>query len=223
MRVRETVPDSVLVEAPTRSSRRPHPAGTHRSACRRARSIRERVPGRAEQLLQAREPAALRELALREVAEEVETKRRVPSSRRRHARGARARPGAEAIGERLLALIRPTPVPAPRPPAGRSSQRLDGRARPPLRGAPRTVRAPGSEQLETLRRLAAVLGAHLLIEPGDDVAGDRRPRRARARHHLRVAGRAAPSGGLGAAAEPLVMSLMRRLPGVDVRMRDASS
>ena len=78
--------------------------------------------------------------------------------------------GPQAVGERLLALIKPDP----------RSQRVVRRA---WRSAQRlgaeldllwvTDHEPTDEeqeQLDGLRRLASVLGAHLLIERGDDVA-----------------------------------------------------
>ena len=79
---------------------------------------------------------------------------------------------AQAVGERLLALIKPTP----------RAQRLVRRA---WRSAQRLgadldllwVKRPGykpsneeQDQLDAIGRLAAVLGAHLLVEEGDDVA-----------------------------------------------------
>ena len=68
-------------------------------------------------------------------------------------------------------------------------------------------RSPGAaerERLEALRRLASVLGAHLIVEEGQDPAEVVGPRGARARHDLRPRGRPAraprPRGPADAAA-----------------------
>ena len=76
----------------------------------------------------------------------------------------------QAVGERLLALIKPRPESqriVRR--AWRSAQRL-GAELDLLWVAQHEPRPEDQEQLEALRRLAAVLGAHLLVERGDDVA-----------------------------------------------------
>src|SRR5689334_22006791 len=98
--------------------------------------------------------AALREAALRQVAEEVVAKRVVSP--------------APAVGERLLALVEPTP----------SAQRLVRRA---WRSAQRLgadldvlwVRPPGhdDEGLAPLRQLTSVLGAQLIVRDSDDLVG----------------------------------------------------
>ena len=139
-------------------------------------------PERAEVALQnffrADKLSALRELALREVAEDVGG---APAD-------ARARPASQkAIAERVLALVTPEP----------RSQRILRRA---WRSAERLgaqldalwVRPPDHEltdeeqvALAALRRLAIVLGAHFLEEegrPGPDGA----PGRLRARYDVRL-------------------------------------
>jgi two-component system sensor histidine kinase KdpD len=108
---------------------------------------------------------ALREVALRQVAQEVEAKRltvEVPLGTREEL----AAEAPKAVGERLLALVRPQP----------SSQRLVRRA---WRSAQRLgtaldllwVKPPGvaiegevERQVTALRHLASVLGANFLIE-----------------------------------------------------------
>jgi two-component system sensor histidine kinase KdpD len=106
--------------------------------------------------------ASLRELALREVAEDVEARRRTdvlePLSQ-------------QAIAERILALIEPQPK-SQRilRRAWRSAQRLDAEIdalwmRP-------NGREPTPEeqiQLAALRRVASLLGIHFLEEQGDDL------------------------------------------------------
>ena len=119
------------------------------------------------------------ELALREVAEGVGARRQAvvldPLS-------------AQAVAERVLALVTPEP----------RSQRILRRAwRSAERlGAPLDalwVRQRGHEltpdeqvQLAALRRLAVVLGAHFLEEEGDNLVDDRAARRRRARLDLRA-------------------------------------
>ena len=164
---------------------------------------------------------ALREVALRQVAQQVEAKRLVIEEPlgSREERVAAAVP--QAVGERLLALIRPQP----------SSQRLVRRA---WRSAQRLgtgldllwVRPPGQavegeveRQVTALRHLASVLGATLLIEESDNlVEGVARVVRERGITYIMV-GESAPPRGLGRLREPLPQRLMRATPpGVDVRI-----
>lgn len=168
--------------------------------------------------------AALREVSLRQVAEDVESKRLVFSQG--EPLGTRAEEGVsadapKAVGERLLALIRPQP----------NSQRLVRRA---WRSAQRLgtdldllwVKAPGKpiegeeeRQVTALRQLASVLGAHLLIEEHDDlVAAVARVVRERGSTYIMV-GEGKPRKGLARLREPLPQRLMAATPpGVDVRI-----
>ena len=74
------------------------------------------------------------------------------------------------------------------------------------------------EELETLRRITAMLGAHLLVEEGDDEAKvAARVARERGTTYILI-GPPAPRRGLGRLAEPLPMRLLRELPDVDVRI-----
>jgi two-component system, OmpR family, sensor histidine kinase KdpD len=168
--------------------------------------------------------AALREVSLRQVAEDVESKRLVysesePVGTRVEERVSDDAP--KAVGERLLALIRPQP----------SSQRLVRRA---WRSAQRLgteldllwVKPPGlaiggevEQQVTALRQLASVLGAHLLIEEHDDVvAAAARVVRERGSTYIMV-GESEPRRGLARLREPLPQRLMRATPpGVDVRI-----
>jgi two-component system sensor histidine kinase KdpD len=167
--------------------------------------------------------AALREVSLRQVAEDVETKRltlhQVEAVGTREERVAEEVP--KAVGERLLALIRPHP----------SSQRLVRRA---WRSAQRLgtdldllwVKSPGKpiegeveRQVTALRRLASVLGATLLIEEHDDlVAAVARVVRERGSTYIMV-GESLPAKGLARLRVPLPQKLMRATPpGVDVRI-----
>src|SRR3954463_8902120 len=115
--------------------------------------------------------AALREVALRQVAEEVEAQRLtlITAAVRDDDRMLESA-APQAVGERLLALVKPEP----------KSQRVVRRA---WRSAQRLQaeldilwvsghEPDGDErdQLEALRRLATLLGAHLLVVRGDDIA-----------------------------------------------------
>jgi two-component system, OmpR family, sensor histidine kinase KdpD len=170
--------------------------------------------------------AALREVSLRQVAEDVESKRLVqaevePVGTRDADRERVAADTAKAVGERLLALVRPQA----------SSQRLVRRA---WRSAQRLgtdldllwVKPPGApidgeceQQVTALRRLASVLGATFLIEENDDVvAGAARVARERGSTYIMV-GESPPARGLARLREPLPQRLMHATPpGVDVRI-----
>jgi two-component system sensor histidine kinase KdpD len=168
--------------------------------------------------------AALREVSLRQVAEDVESKRLVYSESELVGSRDEERVSADApkaVGERLLALVRPQP----------SAQRLVRRA---WRSAQRLgtgldllwVKPPGlavegevERQVTALRQLASVLGAQLLIEEHDDVAAAAaRVVRERGSTYIMV-GESPPPRGLARLREPLPQRLMRLTPpGVDVRI-----
>jgi two-component system sensor histidine kinase KdpD len=146
---------------------------------------------------------ALRETALRQVAEGVIAKRIVEP--------------AAHVGERLLALVQPEP----------SAQRLVRRA---WRSAHRLgaeldvlwVRRPGEPEpagLVPLRQLVSVLGAHLVVRESDDiVAAAAQEIRDRGTTYVLV-GESPPRRGLARVREPLPQRLMRAAPrGVDVRI-----
>jgi two-component system, OmpR family, sensor histidine kinase KdpD len=165
--------------------------------------------------------AALREVALRQVAEEVEAKRIVTErfgTRSDNELVSEAAP--QAVGERLLALVEPYP----------GAQRLVRRA---WRSAQRLgsqldvlwIQKPGrrlsTEQesaLQALRTLCSVLGANLLVEESDMLA-DCVARVAAERGTTYILlGRSREPRGLARLRTPLPQQLMRRLPGVDIRI-----
>jgi two-component system, OmpR family, sensor histidine kinase KdpD len=166
VRVRETFPDRILEEAdevvlvdlaPEELRERLRMGKVYAAG---------RVDTALENFFRADNLAALRQLALRELSEDVEA--------RREAAVTIASPLAQqAILERILVLVEPDP----------SSQRL-------LRRAWRSSQRLGAEidalwvrrtdeklteeravALAALRRLAALLGVHFLEEEGDDVVG----------------------------------------------------
>jgi two-component system, OmpR family, sensor histidine kinase KdpD len=191
----------------------------------------ERVPAALNNFFKIENLAALRETALRQVAEDVEVKRLVrrpgepasaPSHRDEEGLQVKAEAAPQAIAERLLALATlasHSELVVRR--AWRSAQRLDAAldvlvVRPPGR--------PPSEQdrrrLEELRRLTAMLGARLRVEEGEDVA-DVAIRVARTLGSTYVLmGTPAERRGLTrlGGERSLLMRVIRGLPGVDVRV-----
>jgi two-component system sensor histidine kinase KdpD len=161
----------------------------------------------------------LREVALRQIAEEVAPKRSVAetcgASKDRLTQDV-----PRAVGERLLALVRPEPA-AHRliRRAWRSAQRLG--ATLDLLWVRRPGTTPTEEQerqLASMRRLASVLGVALLIEEDDDVAaGAARVAREHGTTYVMM-GQPPEFRGGRRLREPLPLKLMRLLPGVDVRI-----
>jgi two-component system, OmpR family, sensor histidine kinase KdpD len=224
VRVRETVPDSVLGTADEVVLIDLTPEAL--VARLRAGKIYpgENIDAALNNFFRIENLAALREVSLRQVAEDVESKRLVLSEVGGSVGTREERVSADApkaVGERLLALVRPQP----------SSQRLVRRA---WRSAQRLgtdldllwVKRPGEpiqgeveRQVTALRQLASVLGATLLIEEHDDmVAAVARVVRERGSTYIMV-GESLPRRGLARLREPLPQRLMRATPpGVDVRI-----
>ena len=203
----------------------------------------ERVQAALNNFFKIENLAALRETALRQVAEDVEVKRLVRSpvadpslpALRRDEDGVRgdeaglrppAPPAPQAIAERLLALatLEPHSERVVRR-AWRSAQRLDAAldvlvvrpaGRPPSEG--------DRKRLEALRRLCAMLGARLHVEEGDDVAAVAIGlARSLGSTYVLLGAPSAPKGlrrfGSGAGSDrALPMRLLRGLPGVDIRI-----
>jgi two-component system, OmpR family, sensor histidine kinase KdpD len=218
--VRETFPDTVLSSADEVVLIDLTPE----ALIQRLREGRVYPPERVETALTSffkiENLQALREVALRQVAEDVEAKRSVVPEMvgTREDRVAEVVP--QAVGERLLALVTPRPQSqrlVRR--AWRSAQRLQAELDllyvPAANGEPPEDEG---EQLRALRKLASVLGAHMLIEPGDDLP-DVVERVARRRGTTYILmGRPSPRRGFARFNEPLVLRLIKRLPGVDIRI-----
>ncbi len=165
--------------------------------------------------------AALREVALRQVAEEVESRRVLPAAELLGTRTDELIDDApQAVAERVLALV----TPRQRSQrlvrrAWRSAQRL-GADLDLLYVAPpgRQPRGEEREQIDAIRQLASVLGAQMLIEEGDDLA-DTTARVARERGTTYVLiGQPSDRTGLGRLRESLPDRLLRALPGIDLRV-----
>jgi two-component system, OmpR family, sensor histidine kinase KdpD len=220
VRVRETVPDSVLGTAdevvlidltPEALIARLRDGNVYPAA---------RVPAALGGFFKVENLQALREVALRQVAEDVEAKRLVRDTLDVREERLFGSPAPQAIAERLLALAKLEPA-AERVVrrAWRSAQRLNADLDILV------VRDPGAEpsaaereQLEATRRLASMLGAHLIVEEGEDVAHvAARVARERGTTYV-LLGTPSARRGLGRLVEPLPMRLARELPDVDVRM-----
>jgi two-component system, OmpR family, sensor histidine kinase KdpD len=189
----------------------------------------ERVPAALNNFFKIENLSALRETALRQVAEGVETKRLVQPSPvvRRDDEGliGPAPPGPQAIAERLLALVTLAPQSERvMRRAWRSAQRLDAEldvlvVRPP-------GRPPSSEdrkRLEAVRRLVSMLGARLHVEEGEDVAAVAIELARELGTTYVLMGTPAPPRGLGRLSrsipgQSLLARLLEGLPGVDVRL-----
>jgi two-component system sensor histidine kinase KdpD len=229
-RVRETIPDEVLAGAdevvlidltPEALIERLRAGKVYPS---------ERVPAALNNFFKIENLSALRETALRQVAEGVEIKRLSPGGlapspvRREEGVGGSGvtvgGAGRQQIGERLLALVALAPDSqriVRR--ASRSAERLGARldvlvVRPPGR-APSVA---DREQLESLRRLTAMLGARLLVEEGEDVAALAIETARRLGSTYVLMGAPSTRRRLDRLREPLVMRLLAGLPGVDVRI-----
>jgi two-component system, OmpR family, sensor histidine kinase KdpD len=220
IRVRETFPDSMLTSAdevvlvditPQSLIERVIAGKVYRP---------ERVQAALNNFFKVENLSALREVALRQVAEEVEAKR-IPADNGSRAREDRLIDNAapQAIGERLLALVTPDPRSqrvVRR--AWRSAQRL-GAELDVLWVSDHDPNATEQEQLEALRRLASVLGAHLLIEHGDDVAlVAQRVASERGTTYV-LMGRPRERSAVRRLTQPaLPARLMALMPGVDLRI-----
>jgi two-component system, OmpR family, sensor histidine kinase KdpD len=211
VKVRETFPDRILEEADEVVLVDLTPAELQDRL--RAGKVypRERAEVALQNFFRAERLSALRELALREVAEDVEARRQtLVLDPRSH----------QAVAERVLVLVTPEP----------RSQRILRRA---WRSAERLgaqldalwVRDPGKQlseeeqvSLAALRRLAIVLGAHFLEEEGDDlVAAVRRFVYERGTTYVFV-GTPDESRRREILRGSLVSALVRELPGVDIRV-----
>jgi two-component system, OmpR family, sensor histidine kinase KdpD len=221
-RVRETIPDEALAGADEVVLVDLTPEALIERL--RAGKVypRERVPTALNNFFKIENLAALRETALRHVAEGVEIKRLAPApvAIRREEGLAPAPAAPQPISERLLALVALAPHSeriVRR--AARSAERLGGRLDVLVVRAPgRTPSAENREQLESLRRLTAMLGARLIVEEGEDVAALAIATARRLGTTYVLMGSPSSRRGLRRFRESLLMRLLEGLPGVDVRI-----
>ena len=156
--------------------------------------------------------AALRELVLRELADDVEARRTTsvldPLSQ-------------QAVAERILVLV----TPEPRSQrilrrAWRSAQRLGGSELDAHWVPPPGYRPTADEttQLAALRRLASILGIHFLEVEGDDlVATAKRVARERGSTYIFV-GTPDERRRVEILRGSLLSHMVRELPGIDIRV-----
>ena len=220
VRVRETMPDAVLNDADEVVLMDLTPEALLDRLREGKIYPAERIDSALNNFFRIENLAALREVALRQVAQEVESKRMVkePLGQREDRLADSA--ATQAVGERLLALIKPTP----------RAQRLVRRA---FRSAQRLgadldllwVKKPGykptpeeQNQLDGIGRVAAVLGAHVLVEEGDDLAQTVKEIAEEKGSTYVLIGTPKPRTGLDRLRPSLVSRLIENLPGVDLRV-----
>jgi two-component system sensor histidine kinase KdpD len=210
-RVRETFPDRILNEADEVVLVDLTPEALQDRI--RAGKVypRERAQIALDNFFRAERLSALRELVLREVAEDVE-----------HRRASKTLEplSQQAVAERVLALIEPQP----------KSQRIMRRA---WRSAQRLgaemdslwIRTPGrpptedeATQLAALRRLAVILGVHFLEEEGDDLVGTVRRVAAERGSTYVFVGTPDESRRREIFGGSLLSRMVRELPGIDIRV-----
>jgi two-component system sensor histidine kinase KdpD len=211
VRVRETFPDRILDEADEVVLVDLTPEALQQ----RLEAGKVYPKGRAEVALvnffRHDNLSALRELALREVAEDVEARRQTtllnPLSH-------------QAVAERVLALVEPQPK-SQRilRRAWRSAQRLGSDVDAVwVRPTGREITSDERTQLAALRRLAVVLGIHFLEEEGDNfVATIRRVADERGSTYVFVG---TPDGSRRREifGGSLLSRMVRELPGIDIRV-----
>jgi two-component system sensor histidine kinase KdpD len=219
-RVRETIPDSVLGQAdevvliditPQALIERLRAGKIYRS---------DRIEAALNNFFKIENLAALREVSLRQVAEEVEAKRLVQSGPAREDRLAQTA-APQAVGERLLALITLSPQSqrvVRR--AWRSAQRLGAELDLLWIVKPgRLLREESTPELAAVRRLASVLGAHVLVEEGDvmiDVI--ERVARERGTTYILMGTPPERSAWQRLTKQSLLFQILHALPGVDLRI-----
>ena len=219
VRVRETIPDEVL----GRADEIVLVDLTPEELLDRLRAGKvyppERIDAALNNFFRIENLQALREVALRQVAEEVGHKRLVTSEPGRSRDETMSADAPQAVSERLMALVEPYP----------GAQRLVRRA---WRSAQRLgadldllwIRPPSGldddqeRSLKSLNQLASVLGDRLLVEESDDVASAVAEVARRQGTTYILMGRSRPPRGLARLRAPLPQRLMELLPGVDVRI-----
>ena len=219
VRVRETIPDEVL----GRADEIVLVDLTPEELLDRLRAGKvypaERIDAALNNFFRIENLQALREVALRQVAEEVGHKRLVTSEPGRSRDETMSADAPQAVSERLMALVEPYP----------GAQRLVRRA---WRSAQRLgadldllwIRPPSGldddqeRSLKSLNQLASVLGVRLLVEESDDVPSAVAEVARRQGTTYILMGRSRPPRGLARLRAPLPQRLMELLPGVDVRI-----
>ena len=211
VRVRETFPDRILEEANEVVLVDLTPEALQDRL--RAGKVypKERAEVALANFFRADRLSSLRELALREVAEDVEARRQTlvldPLSQ-------------QAVTERVLALIEPQPK-SQRilRRAWRSAQRLGGEIDALwVRRTGQVLTEDEMTQLAALRRLSSLLGVHFLEEQGDDLVETvRRVAHERGATYVFV-GTPDERRRVEILRGSLVSRMIRELPGIDIRV-----
>ncbi len=219
VRVRETIPDALLGKADELVVVDLTPEDL--LARLRAGKVypAERIDAALNNFFKIENLSALREVALRQVAQEVGQRRFAAHTNLSSREETIASEATQAVGERLLALVEPYPG-AHRlvRRAWRSSQRLGAELDLLWVRPPGTLSDDQERSLTALRQLASLLGARMIVEESDEVAHAVADVARRQRTTYVLMGRARPARGLGRLRTPLPQRLMELLPGVDVRI-----
>jgi two-component system, OmpR family, sensor histidine kinase KdpD len=211
IRVRETFPDRILDEADAVVLVDLSPEELRERL--RAGKIypSERADVALQNFFRTENLAALRELVLRELAEDVEARRQTsvlePLS-------------TQAVGERILALIEPQPK-SQRilRRAWRSAQRLGAEIDAIwMRPARHELTQEEATQLAALRRLASILGIHFLEVDGDDLVETVRRVAAERGSTYVFVGTPDERRRVEILRGSLLSRMVRELPGLDIRV-----
>jgi two-component system sensor histidine kinase KdpD len=219
IRVRETIPDEVL----GRADEIVLVDLTPEELLDRLRAGKvypaERIDAALNNFFRIENLQALREVALRQVAEEVGHKRLVTSEPVRSRDETMSADAPQAVSERLMALVEPYPG-AQRlvRRAWRSAQRLGADLDLLWIKAPSGLDDDEERSLKSLNQLASVLGVRLLVEESDDVPSAVAEVARRQGTTYILMGRSRPARGIARLRAPLPQRLMELLPGVDVRI-----
>jgi len=211
VRVRETFPDRILDEADEVVLVDLSPEELQVRLRAGKVYSKERAAVALENFFRTDKLAALRELALREVADDVEARRvaRELEPLSKH-----------AVGERVLALVEPQPKSQRiMRRAWRSAQRLGTTMDAVwVRKAGHTPSDEEATQLAALRRLASILGAHFIEADGDDLVDTvRRVAVERGSTYIFV-GTPDESRRREILGGSLLSRMVRELPGIDIRV-----
>jgi two-component system sensor histidine kinase KdpD len=211
VRVRETFPDRILDEADEVVLVDLSPEELQERL--RAGKVypRERAEVALQNFFRQENLAALRELVLREVAEDVEA-RRQPEALEPLSQ--------QAVAERILALVEPQPKSQRiMRRAWRSAQRLGSEIDALwMRPAGYSPTEDEATQLAALRRLAGILGIHFLEVDGDDLVETVRRVAADRRSTYIFVGTPDERRRVEILRGSLLSRMVRQLPGLDIRV-----
>jgi two-component system, OmpR family, sensor histidine kinase KdpD len=219
IRVRETIPDALL----GRADEIVVVDLTPEELLERLRAGKvypaERIDAALNNFFRIENLSALREVALRQVAQEVGQRRFAAATNVGSREETIAAEAPQAVSERLLALVEPYPG-AQRlvRRAWRSAQRLGADLDMLWVRPPRPLTDDEETSLTALRQLASLLGARMFVEESDELPQAIAGVAKRQRSTYILMGRARPARGVARLRTPLPQRLMELLPGVDVRI-----